>query len=89
MVLVDAAIAWRDRKIADWAEEAREEGIEKGLEEGLEKGRAERLAPKRNRDWRDLAYAGLRRRGRAASPSTSPRPTSPRPSTTITPSFSP
>ena len=26
MVLVDAAIAWRDRKIAKWAEEAREEG---------------------------------------------------------------
>ena len=28
MVLVDAAIAWRDRKIAKWAEEAREEGHE-------------------------------------------------------------
>ena len=26
MVFVDAAIAWRDRKIAKWAEEAREEG---------------------------------------------------------------
>ena len=25
MVFVDAAVAWRDRKIAEWAEEGREE----------------------------------------------------------------
>ena len=28
VVFVDAAVAWRDRKIAEWAEEAREEGRE-------------------------------------------------------------